>query len=64
MQLGENYMVITETSACNESNHRCPIQGRVVYIHPRGCFAVLEFRGASGSFRESFFPEQLTEKTE
>ena len=29
--------------------------GRVIYIHPDNIFAVLEFAGASGAWRESFF---------
>ena len=35
--------------------------GRVVYIHPKGKFAVLEFDGVFGNPRESFPLAQLTE---
>ena len=29
--------------------------GKIVYVHPKGRFATLEFAGASGTWRESFF---------
>ena len=60
MQLGEKYKVITESSLCDAKNARRPLCGRVVYVHPLGRFAVLEF--THGNFRESFFPEDLTEQ--
>lgn len=63
MELGEKYMVITESSVCDTKNKHHPICGQVVYIHSLGRFAVLEFQGIHGRFRESYFPEQLTEKT-
>lgn len=62
MQLGERYMVTTESSVCDRTNARHPIRGKVVYVHPEGRFAVLEFQGIRGRFRESYFPEQLTQK--
>lgn len=33
--------------------------GKVVYVHPKGRFATLEFPGEKGKPRECFFPEQL-----
>ena len=36
------------------------MRGRVVYVHPKGRFAVLEFPGISGTEREAFWPEELT----
>lgn len=36
--------------------------GKVVYIHPKGRYVVLEFDGPIGKTREAFCPEQLTEK--
>ena len=33
--------------------------GKVVYVHPKGRFATLEFAGKYGRPRESFFPESL-----
>ena len=58
MQLGEKYKVITESSLCDAKNVRRPLCGRVVYVHPLGRFAVLEFTGIRGNFRESYFPEE------
>ena len=34
-------------------------EGKVVYIHPRRLFIVLEFQGESGNFREAFWPEEI-----
>jgi hypothetical protein len=34
-------------------------EGKVVYIHPRRLFIVLEFQGESGKFREAFWPEDI-----
>lgn len=31
------------------------MEGRVVYVHPRGRFHVVEFPGAIGTIREAFF---------
>lgn len=36
--------------------------GKVVYIHPKGRYVVLEFDGPNGKSREAFYPEQLTDK--
>lgn len=36
--------------------------GKVVYVHPRGRYAVLEFMGPHGPARESFELSKLTEK--
>ena len=36
-------------------------EGKVVYIHPRRIFIVLEFQGESGKFREAFWPEDIVE---
>lgn len=35
--------------------------GRVVYVHPEGRYAVLEFEGTKGNPREAFWPEDLTD---
>ena len=37
------------------------LEGRVVYIHPKGRYAVLEFKGPQGKARESFELSELTE---
>ena len=34
-------------------------EGKVVYIHPRRLFVVLEFEGESGKFREAFWPKEI-----
>lgn len=63
MQIGEKYMVVTDSSVCtNRNGGRCPIRGVVIYVHPLRRFAVLEFQGISGRFRESYFPHELTER--
>ena len=36
--------------------------GKVVWIHPKGRYAVLEFEGVTGSPRESFHMLYLTEE--
>lgn len=33
--------------------------GKVVYVHPRGRYATLEFKDGKGMARECFYPEQL-----
>ena len=40
-------------------NHRKPMKGKVVYVHPTGRFATLEFKGVKGNFREPFRLEEL-----
>ena len=34
-------------------------EGKVVYVHPRRLFIVLEFQGESGNFREAFWSEEI-----
>jgi hypothetical protein len=34
--------------------------GKVVYVHPRGRYAILEFKGVKGMARECFYPQQLS----
>lgn len=40
------------------SGHECkqyqPMKGKVVYVHPRGRFHVVEFTGKIGAIRETF----------
>lgn len=61
-EIGEWYRVPTATS-CVETHGGTAVRqkfpGRVVYVHPAGRYAVLEFSGSVGSYRESFFPEEL-----
>ena len=61
MKLNEKYRVIPSDAIPDTRNVRHPMEGRVVYVHPKGRFAELEFEGVNGTFRESFRPDQLTE---
>lgn len=71
MQIGEQYMVRPECSlpdrTVKKKNasgatviEKIPMRGTVVYVHPAGRYATLEFEGVTGNPRECFFPEQLT----
>ena len=73
MQIGEQYMVRPECSLPDRTVKRktangttvvekIPMKGTVVFVHPAGRYATLEFEGVTGNPRECFFPEQLTEK--
>lgn len=64
MQYGEVYIVNTDAAPWGDTmkGTKKPLRGRVVYIHPQGRFAALEFTGIHGSFRECFFPMELTVK--
>lgn len=61
MKIGEKFLVKTESVYCEEKkpNTRKPQVGKVVYVHPRGRFAVLEL---PGGLRESYCPEQLSDR--
>lgn len=39
-----------------------PTDGVIVYIHPEGLFATVEFRGKSGKYREAFVPYELAQR--
>ena len=62
MKLNEKYSVIPSAAIPDTRNVRHHMEGRVVYVHPKGRYAELEFKGVNGTFRESFRPDQLTEK--
>lgn len=62
MQIGEEYRVDSDSVFCKTPNVRPRIQGRVIWVHPLGRYAVLEFQGIHGKFRECYYPEQLTDK--
>lgn len=62
MQVGEEYRVHSDSVFCKMPNIRQRIQGKVIYVHPQGRYATLEFQGIHGSFRECYYPEQLTDK--
>lgn len=63
MQIGEVYLVKIDSSTPDLAGVKHPVKGRVVYVHPRGRYATLEFQGVHGKFREAFYPEQLTERS-
>lgn len=62
MRIGEEYHVNSDSVFCKTPNVRPRIRGRVIYVHPQGRFATLEFQGVHGTFRECFYPEELTER--
>lgn len=59
MRVGEVYRVKTDCVCCEEKrpNARPKLKGMVVWVHPRGRFAVLQV----GGHTECYYPEQLTE---
>ena len=61
MKVGEIYKVTVESLA-PEDGRKKRLEGKVVFVHPQGRFATLEFKGVNGPFRETFRPDQLTEK--
>ena len=65
VKIGESYMVKPAflTRTCGGSDTEV-LKGRVVYVHPKGRFAVLEFRGFHGTARECFWPDELTEENQ
>lgn len=62
MQIGERYRVSLDSTTPDTKGTKHPLKGEVVYVHPRGRYATLEFQGVHGKFRECFYPEQLTDK--
>ncbi len=59
MRIGERYMVASDSTCCNTEKTRPKIRGTVIYVHPNGRYATLEFQGIKGKFRECYYPEQL-----
>lgn len=73
MKVGEQYMVHPECALPDSRVKKrmvkgkavvtkIPMQGTVVWVHPKLRFAVLEFEGVHGNPRECFRPSELTEK--
>ncbi len=62
MQIGEQYNVkpyfagYTSNSWRGKSTAQC---GTIIWVHPKGRFAVLEFDGVASKPRECFYPDQL-----
>ena len=62
IKIGMRFRVKPTFSKPDGANSDSKLQlGRVVYIHPNGKFAVLEFDGVFGNPRESFPMDELTE---
>lgn len=59
MEIGEKYKVRPEFTSNKDGTVGEKKVGTVVWVHPKGRFAVLAF---AGGVREVFYPEQLTEK--
>ena len=57
--IGTVFRVTPAAAIPDMRNHRHPLKGKVVYVHPAGRFATLEFKGVKGNFRESFRLEEL-----
>ncbi len=57
MKIGERYSVIP--AFAGDTVKTAPQVGRVVYVHPRGRYAVLEFDGVFGCPREGFAAMEL-----
>lgn len=60
MQVGEVYRVRTDSVYCldNRPNYRPRVAGTVLWVHPKGRFAVLDI----GGMRECYYPEELTKR--
>lgn len=43
-------------------NPQHPTEGVIAYIHPDGLFAVVEFEGKSGKYRETFYAYELAHR--
>lgn len=61
VELGHKYRVKPVFAVTQESAGKT-MAGAVVYIHPKGRFAVLEFEGDRGRPRESFPLDELTDR--
>ena len=59
MEVGERYRVVPEFTAYKDGTAGTRMVGTVVFVHPKGRFAVLEF---GSGVREVFYRDQLTEK--
>lgn len=54
VQMGERVRRIPITLSCSVDRSIRPMEGWVVYIHPKGRFHVVEFLTRGGPLRESF----------
>lgn len=59
--VGQRYRV--EAKALHTSTGgKVKVVGTVVWIHPKGRFALLRYRGKAGMQRECYHPMELTER--
>lgn len=61
IELNQKYRVSPAFTKTNVEACKSMV-GRVVYIHPSGRYAVLEFEGPGGTAREAFPLDQLTDQ--
>lgn len=54
VKLGERVRRIPGTLSCAVDKSTRPMEGKVVYIHPKGRFHTVEFQTMGGPVRESF----------
>lgn len=54
VQMEERVRRIPLTITCAVEKAQRPLEGRVVYIHPKGRFHTVEFSTMGGPIRESF----------
>lgn len=58
MQIGEEYLVRPEFTFSEKTNQKKAMWGKVIWVHPKGRYAELEF---DGGIKECFYPDQLSE---
>lgn len=61
VELGQRFRVMPYFTGRDAREEKIQT-GIVVYVHPKGRYAVLEFDGESGRPREGFFLDQLTQR--
>lgn len=54
VRMGERVRRIPGTLSCAVDKSARPMEGKVVYIHPKGRFHTVEFQTMGGPVRESF----------
>lgn len=61
VEIGQKYR-IKPTFSKEKDGLDGPKVGKVIYIHPQGRYAVLEYEGPNGVAREAFNLEELTDR--
>lgn len=59
MKIGEKHRVTPLLGHNDKSIYNVPMVGTIIWIHPKGRFALLEFECLNGKGRECFYPEAL-----